>query len=418
MARLKKRGAVLVPPEQVFLKKGTAEKIAALTRTINTLERGIISTANGITHQENSIAQDKQKINQYRDAILALRANPGQFQLVIERLEGLLQDVQRNLSGSLDHLQYLQNKVPSDTARLETHRQKLVELQTESANTASKTAAEILAEIASHPLVAPSNRTRPRIWLNQDDGNRKYIITFRTRPVKCTLTATEDLPHLLIQEGRPFVILPPMSVELSLYSTDIRVFATPRNGRWTSFNRSAPHPHILRDNAPCLGDFASNIAESHEIMDFLGVLDILQVFLENATYTDGAGYNWLRWLPEGQSLAPHFNHTYDPEAQGQLQAFVYTANPDGGLLRREARHVLERLPSNAVVFTQIHLDDIADKCTPFPIFIKLNEPSRPTSVFLSKNDRAIYDVAPWRATANKIAVPDGFFISESAHASA
>ena len=163
-----------------------------------------------------------------------------------------------------------------------------------------KPAADIFQLVKKHPLVCGHNK----ITFSNDGW-----VTFTTNPLIMRPNAN---PYKFIDDGeRPYIKLGKMNICLNMETGALNIYSATRNSiRKASYGghpgSSTPHPHVLGDRKPCLGDFASPLSEALSGGDIEFALDVIKSFLEQAANEDSAGCRWVMWIIESKDRARDF----------------------------------------------------------------------------------------------------------------
>lgn len=123
------------------------------------------------------------------------------------------------------------------------------------------------------------------------DYNR---ITVYTKPLKARLRTSDD-SNFVSTDG--IVPIPPLKFFIYLKepagSRGKLKFAPIEFGYYNTFDNNSPHPHILAEGKPCLGDFDTVISDAFDSGDIEMMLHIIFMFLEQINAVeDQAGESW------------------------------------------------------------------------------------------------------------------------------
>lgn len=117
------------------------------------------------------------------------------------------------------------------------------------------------------------------------------------------LMQPDENPYSWIDGGRiPTIRLPDLQVKLTFqHDGAVRVTLpfpddTPNCAPSGYADHGTPHPHVLDDFRPCLGDFEGAVSNAAQQGDLRTANDILLAFLSQAYNNDPAGREWWRWL--------------------------------------------------------------------------------------------------------------------------
>lgn len=192
------------------------------------------------------------------------------------------------------------------------------------------------------------------ITLNYRTDGRKII-----RWVYPNLTMTPDslsttrLDYLLGGFVNPHnhrlrIPLPAIAVQVDLNFSTIKFYGVRNQSyakRFSWGGQKTPHPHILDDNTPCLGDFGAPITEALHQADWETLAVVARMFLETCVTEDGAGRQWVDHAARRSrahlrllfSDAPfsidtefdgHFAYRFDPSTDERIRT---TVTADGSL---------------------------------------------------------------------------------------
>lgn len=145
----------------------------------------------------------------------------------------------------------------------------------------------------------------------------EQVIKIVTKPIIATLITEPDAKFTSV-DGT--VEIPPLKVyfkpKASLGSYGMLRFHGLNFSYANGFNTNAPHPHILQDGKPCLGDFECPLAEAFDMADFYLYLDIIFEFLSQInTIEDRAGMTWPNmFIKQLSSLPSLHKFEYDRAA--------------------------------------------------------------------------------------------------------
>jgi hypothetical protein len=195
----------------------------------------------------------------------------------------------------------------------------------------SRTVAEIVQDLHSWPLRAP--RTKPTVY--QQNGATFFNITMAAGH---RMMPSEN-PYKWLNNGGPVsVALGGMAITCNIHTGDVRIGCA-RGIGWAvdAYTRAAPHPHILDGRSPCLGDFLSPFREALDKGEFLMALEILSLFLGQATQSDPAGRRWIRFVgalihtqyPDFRTPTGSLEHTMGVRTLGNK---IFTLGDDGRTL--------------------------------------------------------------------------------------
>lgn len=190
--------------------------------------------------------------------------------------------------------------------------------------------ADLLSPLLNHPHIV----TRPRNLAPQmyaRDGEIFFVCVLHN----LKMTPRKN-PYRCINNGGPVAPMPlgKMKVIFNLTNnrTNVETIGSDtqhyRSNGWGHAKK--PHPHILGNYAPCLGDFAPPLNEALNSYDIGSALDILCCYLETVDPDDGAGSHWIRWvLPYGvgdYAIRHRFEDKYDRDGyrhEQQADGYFY-----------------------------------------------------------------------------------------------
>lgn len=98
--------------------------------------------------------------------------------------------------------------------------------------------------------------------------------------------APNSIPSLPLQDMR--VTITPASGEVTIAA--LRGQADQAPFIWG--HQRTPHPHVLRNNSPCLGDFTGPLREAIYDQDWVSMYTYIRLFLQRAIENDVAGHTW------------------------------------------------------------------------------------------------------------------------------
>lgn len=362
MARLINAEATVVPPDTLLHSKAVQKRLNNFKHELRRKENVLSAWTTDYSEIQSRNKQNTEHLVEL-DKVLTIFAENDfirEDSFALQTLQSQRNTTHTSLTKGLSQIDRLIEDISEQKKAIETLKNSIWVLENDTDSALSAHA--FLQLVQQHPLVSPSRRHTPKLFSTLGNGP---VLQFRTNPIKCVAKHIEMYPTILNREIEPFIILPPIKIEIDLSNSKIRCFATPRMGKRNGYCRYAPHPHILRHNAPCLGDFASNISEALDGNDILSALDALQLFLEQATLSDGAGrswlYTWANKFPHGGALGP-FNLD---DISREPYSVVYEPDPSGGLTTRRSRHSIGSTDANAFFIKQLCLEDIRQNCASF-----------------------------------------------------
>lgn len=120
------------------------------------------------------------------------------------------------------------------------------------------------------------------------------IMTVYTKTIIARLTTTEDSKFSSVTGELP---IPPLKFLLSLKepagSLGKLRFAPMEFSYHNTFESNTPHPHVLANNKPCLGDFQTVISDAFDSGDIDMLLTVIFSFIEQVNADgDQAGESW------------------------------------------------------------------------------------------------------------------------------
>jgi len=161
--------------------------------------------------------------------------------------------------------------------------------------------------------------------------NGDKILRWVFHDIKCT---PDENPYEH-QITEPAFMLDKAVVEVNLEQYTIKIKPMSNRRRLCPkgySNSKVVHPHVLSKDSPCLGDFSDNVVMSVQELDFDTLGTVIQLFLEQAVNSDGAGKHWPKFIFN------HINtHSYSNIRVGNFSVFAKQSHER---VQGRLRHVL------------------------------------------------------------------------------
>ena len=93
-------------------------------------------------------------------------------------------------------------------------------------------------------------------------------------------------------DNTPIIQIPQCYLTINLDTREVLINPYNEDGYKYYAEHDTPHPHIMGDNAPCLGDFHSPLAEAIEALDIETAVMLIIEFLSTVNHNDDAGATW------------------------------------------------------------------------------------------------------------------------------
>ena len=267
----------------VCKKKQLESDIDYYERRSQSCSETILETEEKITHVQN-------KLEEYEATIIELwqghGVSEGSFLYVCRALQNQVIRRQGEVSSLQSDKDYLENEIERIQKRLLSLRMSLAKVEDTRHTITTAQAKELLSQVNT------IDRGSVRL-LTSDQGPQ---LAWKFKGIKLT---PERNDYYWLNSGKKVSFpLPDINVYLFLNSGEVRLRAC-RGDKHARVNgyTTGVHPHILYDNGtPCLGDFGANVVEAVKQNDLVGAALVLNMFLEYADPSDGAGIHWPKYL--------------------------------------------------------------------------------------------------------------------------
>jgi hypothetical protein len=123
-------------------------------------------------------------------------------------------------------------------------------------------------------------------------------------------------PSIIALGELPNIPLQPIVVSVNLNDGEMTVSTKPAFSVYSRYrysgNRNTPHPHIMAQKKPCLGDFRGPIREAIHEQDFITLVTLTRMFLERAITDDAAGNSWTQYFAKDvTSYHGYFHNNFE-----------------------------------------------------------------------------------------------------------